>query len=250
MMVAMTRVWLTALAIASLLGPLTGCRPKVGASCKAEGKEVCATDKGALVCHDGTWVEMTCRGPAGCAKSGEGGVCDQSVAEEKDTCAIEHDFVCTSDKQAMLECQKGASGLRWTLSQRCQGERGCVLDNKKVACDDSIANVGDACREEDDYACAADKKSALACKNKSFALASSCRGKNGCRLMGDKATGFKVDCDDTVAVAGDPCDKENNYACAPDEKTILKCVGKKFAVEDKCRAKEKCAIRSDMVSCN
>ena len=54
-------------ATAGLLG---GCKPKAGAGCKIEMKEVCVDAKAALVCHDGKWEDMTCRGAAGCSKVG------------------------------------------------------------------------------------------------------------------------------------------------------------------------------------
>ena len=97
---------------------------------------------------------MTCRGPAGCAKSGGESSCDQTVAEDKDVCNLANDYVCTSDKKGMLECSKN----RWTFVQACLGDRNCAMEAKKVTCDNSIANGGDACREEDDYACSPDKK--------------------------------------------------------------------------------------------
>lgn len=223
-----------------------GCKPKAGGSCKVEAKEVCIGDKQALSCHDGKWEEMNCKGASGCTKSGDGSVCDQSVAEDKDVCNLTGDFVCTGDKKGMLECQKNN---RWSFVQSCLGDRGCAMEQHKVTCDNSIANAGDGCKEEEDYACTPDHKSAVVCKSGKFTLASNCKGKNACKVTGDKAAGFKVECDDSIAAAGDPCDKENHFACASDEKTILKCVGKKFTVEDKCRAKEKCGVRGELVGC-
>jgi hypothetical protein len=230
-------------ASAVLLG---GCKPKAGASCKIETKEVCVSEKQALVCHDGKWEEMSCKGPNGCAKSGNESTCDQTVAEDKDVCNLVNDYVCSSDKKGMLECTKN----RWSFVQSCLGDRACVMEQKKVTCDNSIANVGDDCREEDDYACTPDKKNALVCKGKKFGIASNCKGKNACRVTGDKATGFKVECDDSIANIGDPCDKEGHFACAPDEKQIVKCVGKKFIADDKCQKKqEKCAVKGELVGC-
>lgn len=242
----MTRSVLSALfllaAPALLLG---GCKPKAGASCKSETKEVCVDGKQALACHDGKWEEMKCRGPAGCVKATGDNACDQGVAEPDDVCNLAHDFVCTGDNKAMLECTKN----RWTVAQACLGERACAVEQKKVTCDNSIANLDDVCREEDDYACAPDKKVALVCRGGKFILASQCKGKNACRVVGDKAAGFKVECDDSIASAGDACDKEGHYACAADDKQIIKCVGKKFVADDKCKRHEKCAIKGELVGC-
>ena len=229
-------------ATAGLLG---GCKPKAGAGCKIETKEVCVDQKAALVCHDGKWEDMTCRGAAGCSKVGGEFSCDQTVAEDKDVCNLANDYVCSSDKKGMLECTKN----HWTFVQSCLGERNCAMEAKKVTCDNSIANTGDACREEDDYACSPDKKTALVCRSQKFVIASNCKGKNACRVTGDKNTGFKVECDDSIANPGDPCDKEGHYACAPDEKQIVKCVGKKFVGDDKCKKQEKCAVKGELVGC-
>ncbi len=226
----------------------TSCKPKAGATCKIETKEVCVDAKQALVCHDGKWEDMTCRGPQGCAKNGSEGSCDQTVAEDKDVCNLNGDYVCTGDKKGMLECQKN----KWTFVQSCLGDRACAMEAKKVTCDNSIANVGDACREEDDYACAPDKAAALVCRQGKFVVASNCKGKNRCRVTGDKGAGFKVECDDSIANVGDPCDKEGHYACAPDEKSIVKCKDKKFVQDDKCPGRsrqEKCQVRGELVGC-
>jgi hypothetical protein len=232
--------------VAGALGGLSGCKPKAGATCKIETKEVCVDAKQAVVCHDGKWEDMTCRGPGGCGKNGNEGSCDQSVAEDKDVCNLVSDYVCSGDKKVMLECSKN----HWTFVQSCLGDRGCVMESKKVTCDNSLAEAGDACREEDDYACSApDKKDALVCRSGKFAVASNCRGKNGCRVTGDKGAGYKVECDDSIANIGDTCDKEGHFSCAPDEKQIVKCVNKKFIGDDKCKRQEKCAVKGELVGC-
>jgi len=233
------------LLVAALFGALAACKPKAGASCKIETKEVCVEDRKALACHDGKWEEMSCKGPDGCSKSSGEHTCDQSVAEDKDVCNLADDYVCTSDKKAMLQCTKN----KWTLVQSCLGERACVMEKKKVTCDNSIANLGDTCREEEDYACAIDKKVALACRGGKFVQASLCKGPSGCRVSKADQGRYKVECDDSVAAAGDPCEKEEHFSCATDEKTILKCKGKKFEVEDKCKAREKCQIKGGQVGC-
>jgi hypothetical protein len=230
---------------ASLAVLLVGCRPKAGASCKIETKEVCADEKEALACHDGTWEAMTCRGPNGCSRSGSEHTCDQSVAQENDVCNLAGDFVCTGDKKGMLECTRN----RWTTVQSCLGERGCAMEQKKVTCDNSIANLGDACREEDDYACAPDTKSALVCRGGKFTTASPCKGEKGCRVTADERGGFKVECDDSIATVGDACEREGHYACAPDEKSIVRCKGSIFVQDDKCRPKERCQVRGEQVGC-
>jgi hypothetical protein len=223
----------------------SGCKPKAGGGCKIETKEVCIDEKKALACHDAKWEEMTCKGPDGCSKATGEHVCDQSVAEDKDVCNLADDYVCTGDKKGMLQCTKN----KWTLVQSCLGDRSCVMEKKKVTCDNSVANVNDACREEEDYACTPDKKAALACRQSKFVQASLCKGPKGCRVAGSKEAGFKVECDDSVAQVGDACEKEEHFSCANDEKSILKCKNKKFDVEEKCKPKEKCQIKGGSVGC-
>jgi hypothetical protein len=228
--------------LASLLG---GCKPKAGGSCKIEMKEVCVDDKKALACHDGKWEEMSCRGADACNKSGAEHVCDQTVAENGDTCNLADDYVCTGDKKGMLHCSKN----KWTLVQSCLGERSCVMEKKKVTCDNSIANPGDVCREEDDYACSPDKKVALACRKNQFVQASLCKGPKGCRVTLTKEQRFQVECDDSVAAQGDACEKDEHFSCSADERAILKCKNKKFDVEEKCKPREKCQIKGGQVGC-
>lgn len=223
----------------------SGCKPKPGESCKREAKEICLDEKTAVACHDGKWEEMSCRGPEGCSKSSGDTACDQSVAEPNDVCNLADDFLCTADKKAMLACTKN----RWTLAQRCLGDRGCTMEQRKVTCDNSLANAGDACREEEDYACSPDKKAALVCQKGVFVQVSPCKGPKGCGVTGTKEQGFKVECDDSVASAGDPCDKEEQYSCSSDERAILKCTSKRFEVEERCRSKERCQIKGGQVGC-
>lgn len=241
----MTRSLLLLACLSLAAGTMAGCKPKAGARCKIEATEVCLDAKLAVVCHEGKWEEMSCRGPNGCAKSGSESTCDQTVAEDKDVCNVVNDYVCSTDKKSMLECSKN----RWSMVQSCLGERSCAMDQKKVTCDNSVANLGEVCREEEDYACSSDKKNALVCKGGKFTIASNCKGKNLCRVTGDKAAGFKVECDDSTAAVGDTCDKEGHFACTADEKQIVKCVNKKFIGDDKCKPKEKCAVKGELVGC-
>lgn len=237
---------LTAVLVLGVLGALSaGCKAKPGGSCKIETKEVCADDKKALACHDGKWEEMLCKGPDGCSQASSLRICDQTVAEEKDVCNFADDVVCSSDKRALLQCVKN----RWTMVQTCNGERACSVDKTKVFCDNAIASVGDPCREEDDYACSMDKKVALVCKGNKFGQLRLCKGPNGCRIVTSKE-GPKVDCDDSISNPGDPCDREEHFACMPDERTILRCHNKKFEVDEKCaKPKEKCGLKGGLVGC-
>ena len=94
--------------------------------------------------------------------------------------------VCTPDKKGMLKCEKH----KWTFVQACLGERGCALESKRVTCDNSVAQVGDVCREEEHYACSGDKKAALVCRSNKFVQVNLCKGPKGCRITGDKTPGY------------------------------------------------------------
>jgi hypothetical protein len=135
---------------------------------------------------------------------------------------------------------------RFALWRRCRGPRACVVgaapassdaratdagatqpasegaDARSVRCDTSAGAPGDPCERRGSYACSTDGKTMLVCTGTSLAAASSCRGPNGCRI--DIATS-KVDCDDTVAEVGDPCDEARRITCATDHKAELVCVG-------------------------
>ena len=87
------------------------------------------------------------------------------------------------------------------------------------------------------------------CRGGTFVIASSCNGKNACRVVGDKGTGFKVACDDSVVTLGEPCDKEGHYSCAADAKRILKCVNKQYVGDDTCKPREKCVVKGELVGC-
>lgn len=232
-------------AVTLALGALGGCSPKPGGSCKIELKEVCVDEKSALACHDGKWEEMTCRGPGGCSSAGGAHPCDQSGAQGGDACNLVDHHVCSADKRAMLECKNN----KWAVVQSCLGERGCAEEPNLVRCDNSIATAGDACREEPDYACTADKKAVLACKGGQFVQSRLCRGPNGCAVVGAKDKGFTVACDDSVAAVGDPCEKDGHYSCSSDGRAVLACAGGKFTSDERCRSKEKCEIRGGQVGC-
>lgn len=241
----MNRLLLTGAGFAFAVLIASGCKPKVGDDCKSEAKEICVDERQALVCHQGSWEPMICRGSRGCSKTDDGESCDQSVAEANDVCNLERDVVCTADKKHMLECRQG----HWTKAQSCFGDRGCTVGEDKVHCDNSFADVDDACNEENDFACSRDKTKALVCRGGKFVVKSQCKGKNACRLSGDSSSGFKIECDDSIANAGDPCDKENHFACAQDQQTILKCVGKRFVSDERCSTKQRCDVRGDVVGC-
>lgn len=213
-------------AVVAVAASLIGCKPKAGAKCKTDGREVCADKTTALVCKSGAWTPMACRGTKGCDSSGGDTDCDQSVAQADDLCVDDEKAVCTPDNKAALECKGG----KWTLKDRCLGPKGCTTDAQFVHCDNSLANIGDPCGQADDHACALDQKSMLVCKADKWELQSHCRGAKACRMDGDDVT-----CDESVAAVGDPCGTEGGAACSADMKAVLECKGGKMALDENCK---------------
>jgi hypothetical protein len=237
--------WTAARVVAfAALGIATAChrKPVAGEKCPLAGQLVCAAADRALVCDSNTWGSVPCRGPRGCARPETAGAaeqCDDTLGVEGEPCPNSPplDYACTADRAEALVCRDG----RFALWRRCRGPRGCevgssvgagealppdaghgVADGRSVRCDTSAGAPGDPCERRGSYACTTDGKTMLVCTGTSLAAASSCRGPSGCRI--DAATS-KVDCDDTVAEIGDPCDEPRRITCAADHKAELVCAG-------------------------
>jgi hypothetical protein len=219
--------------------------PRVDTPCRKEGQQACTGERTVLACTDLVWVEMKCRGPAGCkAKGDDDADCDQAIADEGEACALAEDFTCSHDQKLMLRCERHF----WRSAATCEGARGCVIAPKKITCDNTLASEGDLCREEGDYACSKDGKTALGCRNGRFELASSCDGPKACAITGPVGA-QKVQCDDSIADLGSPCDKEGHYACLRDRSRIIQCRAHVFVADDKCKKTERCAVKSETVGC-
>src|SRR5262249_18917889 len=129
------------------------------------------------------------------------------------------------------ECQNG----KFVSAEPCKGSHGCEIDANSIRCDNDVAEVNDACRFDNDYACTADKLMVLKCVGKKFVELNSCRGKNGCRVMElpeEKKTEFV--CDDSIAQENDLCDTENEPACSMDKTEVLECKSNHFAKVKAC----------------
>lgn len=232
-------VRLTALCTLLVLSAF-GCKPKVGRKCSPEGKEVCAGKGGALLCLDGKWTPMPCRGGKGCSGEGATVECDQSVARAQEACHLESALTCAEDKRSTLTCK----GNTWAASEVCGGPQGCQSVAHGATCDSSIAHEGDKCTHQGSQACSQDKRSRMVCNGGKFALAEHCRGEGGC-----KSTGRRVLCDNSLAVVSEPCDVEGNYSCSTDFRNILICHEGKFAVDTKCKMTTSCQVEGTKVGC-
>jgi len=97
--------------------------------------------------------------------------------------------------------------------------------------------IHEACDGQDSV-CTLDKKNSLRCVNDVWAVALTCKGKNGCRVVND---GESISCDYTIADLGDPCDVKDS-ACSSDKKLELKCDGIKFVAADTCKGAGGCTM--------
>ena len=204
---------------------LGACKPKPGAKCTGVGLPSCSDPGTALVCANGVVTAQACRGPKACTSTAQQVQCDNSLSLAGDTCDQPGDVACAVDHKSALECQNG----KFAVAETCKGARACGVEGDKISCDNDVAELGDVCRVESDYACTPDKLMALKCVAHKFQELNSCRGKDGCRvfeLPEEKKTDFV--CDDALAQANDPCDTETEEACSTDKTEILVCKGCSF----------------------
>lgn len=174
--------------------------------CDEDGEAACSTDKkSALECASHKFVVgETCKGAGGCTVKGNDISCDNDVSDDGDPCHFDGDYACTTDKLFVLKC----TSKKMTKLNSCRGAKGCRVfelpEEKKIdfVCDDSLAQLGDACDEPGEHACSMDKKSLYACKGTKFELVKACTGPKGC-TFDDKAEHF--DCD-SASGTGKPVD--------------------------------------------
>ncbi|MFO0679506.1 MAG: hypothetical protein U0169_23470 [Polyangiaceae bacterium] len=232
-------ILLTVFALA--IAGTSGCKPKAGGKCKV-GNDACGDPSTSLVCVDGTYAEVPCRGPKGCNRSGGTIACDTSVATLGDGCAVEKDAACTADKASVLVCKD----KKFTFASHCRGTKGCAVTGTNVSCDDTSALEGDPCTKEKDAACSVDKQSMLFCDGTRFKLESRCRGPKGCAVE-DR----NIRCDSTVGNLGDTCGTAEGHTCSGDKKQLLVCKAGKFKLASFCRGARGCAFEgADRVRCD
>lgn len=91
----------------------------------------------------------------------------------------------------------------------------------------------------------ADKNDALVCKGGSF-VPIACHGPLACSKYQDH-----VNCDTTLASAGDNCmGEDDEYACSPDKKHAVVCKGGKFVPYLECRGANGCTMNGRIVNCD
>lgn len=219
------RLAVFALAAAGLL--LAGCGKREGGSCKGS-EALCVDDATALSCKGGRFVEVACAGPSGCAKYSGGASCDTTVAAPGGACMGDDDErACSPDGTRALVC----NGATFDVDLECRGPRGCTMSGRAPSCDTSVARIGDRCRPQGALACNEDRDQLLVCRHGKMELSRACRGPARCVEEGDAPS-----CDESLALAGDPCVVPGQVACAVDGRSELVCEGGLFARARACKA--------------
>jgi len=221
---------------------LANCKPRAGSSCD-KGEARCIDAKHELVCQAGHFIESPCNGPSGCGLTAKGTSCDFSGNKAGDPCSADDEGAATcATKDSMLACHGG----RYAIVP-CRGSRGCVNAEGRALCDTSIAEPGDACRDENLKACSGDGSQVLICKQHTMQRFYQCRGAAGC-----VSSAGKLSCDTSLAKLGDACDKKlegQAFACSPDEREILSCKGGAFMLEETCKPGQKCRLVGTSTKC-
>jgi hypothetical protein len=157
-----------------------------GEYCEDNGNISCTVDKQAqLDCKDHKWVVgATCKGAKGCELKGDELFCDHTIADKADPCHRDGQIACTPDKAFILKCSGGV--MNAIVS--CRGPKSCTFEEHpereaiEFNCDDSVAQEGDPCEQENLHACSVDKKQIHVCKEHKFTLVKACPGPKGCTL--------------------------------------------------------------------
>jgi len=215
-------------------------KPAAGGACKKDGQQACADERDSLLCIDGKWETLTCRGPGGCKSAGNDVSCDNDTFAPGEPCDVsQNDYECGPDKVSVVRC----TAKHWKLAGKCPGPKGCTSQKQKVSCDDSVADIGMPCATEGSAACSGDKRALLQCKNGMMMEQAKCRGAAGC-----DATSGVPKCDSTIAEVGDACGNDDEAACSSDGKQLLRCRSHVMAATQAC--KKTCKVAGTEISCN
>ena len=246
----MARAW-HRLAAATLL-VLSQCKapkPTPGAPCTiGNNRFLCSDPSTAMLCRNGTWVDVPCRGPQGCSGMDTSPSCDDDLARAGEACLMPpsgDNLACSTDKLDELTCVAG----HWGLTRTCKGPKKCAITGNVISCDDSLGDVGDPCVVEsvaDNYGCSTDKKIEVVCDTATnkFQPSNTCRGAKGCWIEDSK-----VYCDTAVARVGERCRPLDNLSCSEDSTRELRCSPQLTWAEQRDCKRSGCKIRGSEVSC-
>ena len=147
-----------------------------------EGVAVCASDDAMLACHARKFERVPCRGPHGCETVAGQANCDQSVAEAGEGCKKQNAKACSVDKTQVLSCSEG----RLVAQYFCRGDGACSSAGGKLACDQTVAKLGDACDKSlsGHIACSEDRKSLITCQGERFVPSDKCKLGTLCTVSG------------------------------------------------------------------
>lgn len=219
-----------------------GCKPGVGSACN-KGEAACLDARRELSCQAGKFIATPCKGPEGCRATERGTRCDFSGNQPGDLCSSDDEGAAAcANKDRMLSCHGGLYGL-----MPCRGASGCVSVDGRAVCDSSLAELNDACHDEDTKSCAVDGSQVLICKQNAMQRFYACRGPKGCTANHDK-----LSCDTSIAKLGEACDKKleaQSFSCTADGTEVLSCKGGTFSLEQTCPSDEKCVFKSAAVQC-
>lgn len=226
--------------LAAILLLLVACKSKAapGVKCEKPNAAVCQDNTTALLCRDGTWDSIPCRGSAGCRQTDQGSKelkCDDSLASEGEGCILADHHACSTDQKRALVCKD----KKFQLWLHCRGAKGCTSTGNMVTCDSSLSESGDPCNTPGGFGCSTDHKVLMICRDGKWGAVSSCRGPDGCKFTEAQ----RAICDDTVAMEGDPCDTPGERTCSVDKKAELECRDKKYVKKRDCKRKDGCLYR-------
>jgi hypothetical protein len=165
---------------------ITGNRPGDPCAKVDQGVAVCADDRSMLACHERKFESVPCRGPRGCEVVAGQANCDQSVAEAGEPCKKAGANACSVDKTRVLACREGSMVELY----RCRGDNQCSSAAGKLACDQTVAKLGDTCDKalNGHVACSEDKKSLITCQNERFVAAEKCKPGTACTVSGQSTS--------------------------------------------------------------
>lgn len=151
-----------------------------------EGAATCLAADVMLACHGRKFERVPCRGPRGCVMSGQQASCDQSIADQGESCKKPGAKACSADASQVLECVDGRMAARYV----CRGAGRCSSAGGKLGCDQSVAQRDDPCdpRLSGHIACSEDKQALLVCKDERFALSEKCRRGTRCAVNGQSTS--------------------------------------------------------------
>jgi hypothetical protein len=112
--------------------------------------------------------------------------CDQSVAEAGEVCKKENAKACSADRAQVLSCRDG----RLSVLYQCRGEGQCSSAGGKLACDQTVARVNDACDKalQGHVACGEDKKALVICQGEHFVPSERCKAGTLCAVNGQSTS--------------------------------------------------------------